>query len=52
MSAEIERAGKGNLWKLAALRSYSQLSLDTWAVITAFLAALLIRAGVIKHIPW
>jgi hypothetical protein len=28
------------------------LSLDTWAVLAAFLAALLIRAGVIKHIPW
>ena len=28
------------------------LSLDTWAVLAAFLAALLIRAGILKHIPW
>ena len=28
------------------------LSLDTWAVVAAFLAALLIRTGVFKHIPW
>jgi len=28
------------------------LSLDTWAVIFALLAALLVRVGVIKHIPW
>lgn len=28
------------------------LSLDTWAVLAAFLAALLIRAGAFKHIPW
>jgi hypothetical protein len=28
------------------------LSLDSWAVLAAFAAALLIRAGVFKHIPW
>jgi hypothetical protein len=28
------------------------LSLDSWAVVAAFAAALLIRAGVFKHIPW
>jgi hypothetical protein len=28
------------------------LSLDTWAVLAAFAAALLIRTGVFKHIPW
>jgi len=28
------------------------LSLDSWAVLAAFLAALLIRLGVLKHIPW
>ena len=28
------------------------LSLDTWAVLAAFAAALLIRAGVFKHVPW
>ena len=27
-------------------------SLDTWAVLAAFVAALLIRIGVVKHIPW
>ncbi len=30
----------------------SLLSLDTWAVLAAFAAALLIRAGVFKHVPW
>lgn len=29
-----------------------RLSLDSWAVVVAFLAALLIRAGVFKHVPW
>jgi hypothetical protein len=28
------------------------ISLDSWAVLAAFLAALLIRVGVFKHIPW
>jgi hypothetical protein len=28
------------------------LSLDSWAVFAAFLAALLIRLGLLKHIPW
>ena len=28
------------------------LSLDSWAVVVALLAALLVRAGVFKHIPW
>jgi hypothetical protein len=28
------------------------LSLDSWAVVLALLAALLVRAGVFKHIPW
>jgi hypothetical protein len=27
-------------------------SLDSWAVVVALLAALLVRAGVFKHIPW
>jgi hypothetical protein len=27
-------------------------SLDTWAVVAAFVAALLIRVGVFKHVPW
>jgi len=28
------------------------LSLDTWAVLAALAAALLIRAGILNHIPW
>jgi hypothetical protein len=28
------------------------LSLDSWAVVAAFAAALLIRVGVFKHVPW
>ena len=43
MTAEVKEAGSGSRWKL---------SLDTLAVLAAFLAALLIRAGVFKHIPW
>ena len=43
MSAELKSASSQGRWKL---------SLDTWAVLAAFLAALLIRAGVFKHIPW
>jgi hypothetical protein len=30
----------------------SRLSLDSWAVILAFLAALLIRTGVIPRVNW
>ena len=33
-------------------RSKSYLSLDTWAVILALLAALLVRTGVFKSVPW
>ena len=33
-------------------RSRLRFSLDTWAVATALAAALLVRAGVLKHIPW
>lgn len=43
MNTEVKAAGNGSRWKL---------SLDTWVVLAAFLAALLIRAGVFKHIPW
>ena len=28
------------------------LSVDSWAVVAALLAALLIRAGVFTHVPW
>jgi hypothetical protein len=30
----------------------SRISWDTWAVLAAFVAALLIRIGVVKHVPW
>jgi hypothetical protein len=29
-----------------------RLSLDSWAVVVALVTALLVRAGVFKHIPW
>jgi hypothetical protein len=43
MNTEVKAAGNGSRWKL---------SLDTWAVLAAFLVALLIRAVVLKHLPW
>jgi hypothetical protein len=36
----------------AEVRKPWRLSLDSWAVVVALLAALLVRAGVFKHIPW
>jgi hypothetical protein len=38
--------------KKSAKSSATKISWDTWAVLAAFLAALLIRFGVVKHIPW
>jgi hypothetical protein len=29
-----------------------RISLDTWAVLLALLAALLVRVGVLKTVPW
>ena len=43
MSTDIKTSSPRRKWFL---------SLDGWAVLAAFLAALLIRAGVFKHIPW
>jgi len=43
MSAEVEAGKTASHWKL---------SLDTWAVLVAFLLALLVRIGVFKHVPW
>jgi hypothetical protein len=43
MSARVAAEKSRSRWKL---------SLDTWAVLLAFLLALLVRAGVFKHIPW
>jgi len=36
----------------AATRSAPKISLDTWAVILALVAAALIRFGVIPKVPW
>jgi hypothetical protein len=30
----------------------SRVSLDTWAVLLAFAAALLVRVGILKTVPW
>jgi hypothetical protein len=30
----------------------NRISLDTWAVLLAFAAALLVRFGVVKVVPW
>jgi hypothetical protein len=38
--------------KEVRLKKPWRLSLDSWAVLVALLAALLVRAGVFKHIPW
>jgi len=33
-------------------RKSFRLSLDAWAVAAAFVLALLVRSGVLKHVPW
>ena len=38
--------------KNSITRPRFRLSLDSWAVAIALAAALLVRAGVLKHIPW
>lgn len=43
MSAKEESTFKADRWRL---------SLDSWAVVVALLAALLLRIGVFKHVPW
>lgn len=43
MSAKVVAGKSQSRWKL---------SLDTWAVLVAFLLTLLVRTGVLKHIPW
>ena len=32
--------------------SRDTISLDTWAVLLAFAAALLVRLGILKTVPW
>jgi hypothetical protein len=36
----------------AQIKKPWRLSQDSWAVVVALLAALLVRAGAFKHIPW
>ena len=43
MGLEVREEKVASRWKL---------SLDTWAVLLAFVLALLVRSGVLKHIPW
>jgi len=38
--------------KIATTAARLGLSLDAWAVFGAFLLALLVRAGILKHVPW
>lgn len=38
--------------KKLGIRERFRLSLDSWAVASALAAALLVRAGLLKHIPW
>jgi hypothetical protein len=33
-------------------RKPPRISLDTWAVVFSLVAALLIKFGVLKHVPW
>jgi len=33
-------------------RQWFHLSLDTWAVLIALAAALLVRIGIFKSVPW
>jgi hypothetical protein len=41
-----------NTESIPAGESRWKLSLDSWAVLFALLAALLIRVGILKHVPW
>jgi hypothetical protein len=36
----------------ASHKKWWQLSLDSWAVLLALAVAVLVRAGVFRHIPW
>jgi hypothetical protein len=36
----------------APVPSKSRISIDTWAVIIAFLVVVLVRSGILKTIPW
>ncbi|HKV25667.1 MAG TPA: hypothetical protein VJN93_13825 [Candidatus Acidoferrum sp.] len=38
--------------EVSAPNNRRRISLDGWAVLLALLAALLVRTGILKHIPW
>jgi hypothetical protein len=38
--------------KTAVAATRLGLSLDVWAVITALILAVMVRTGILKHIPW
>ena len=42
----------GAIEKTAVTERKQWLSVDSWAVLLALAAALLIRSGVVKNIPW
>ena len=42
----------GGETKAVAIAKQRELSLDGWAVLLALLAALLVRAGIFRHVPW
>jgi hypothetical protein len=42
----------GSETKAVAIARPRGLSLDGWAVLLALLAALLVRAGIFRHVPW
>jgi hypothetical protein len=51
-SRDQERRSSMSTEKNDATQPRFRFSLDTWAVAIALVAALLVRAGVLKHIPW
>ncbi len=38
--------------QVAGKAAHPGLSLDVWAVLVAFVLALLVRAGVLQHVGW
>ncbi|HEV3374686.1 MAG TPA: hypothetical protein VG051_03220 [Candidatus Acidoferrum sp.] len=43
MASEVKVAVEQKRW---------ELSLDSWAVLTALFLALLVRLGIFRHVPW
>jgi hypothetical protein len=44
MADELEAAAGG--------KSNSILTVDVWAVLLAFVLALVVKAGLLQHVPW